>query len=149
VPKYFGTMFSIGLDRQDIIEEKEAAFVSLLRIDEDITYTNRSTSKLYKFLLENFNGPKVIYIRTKWGAFCTGKGLLIAGVQLLAISVYRETIDRSFNSEYKTNLEFDKNSYVYVALPTKMEKHTKALYTEIKKYLPSYWISNFNFIEWI
>ena len=139
VPKYFGTMFSIGLDRQDIVEEREALFVSLLRIDEEITYTDRS---------------KVIYIRTKWGAFCTGKGLLIAGTQLLAILVYRETTDRIFNNRYSTSLEtlleFDRTPNVYMALPnTKNEKHIKELYTYIKKCLPSYHISNFDFIEWI
>ena len=154
VPKYFGTMFSIGLDRQDIVEEREALFVSLLRIDEEITYTDRSTSKLYKFIFENFNGSKVIYIRTKWGAFCTGKGLLIAGTQLLAILVYRETTDRIFNNRYSTSLEtlleFDRTPNVYMALPnTKNEKHIKELYTYIKKCLPSYHISNFDFIEWI
>lgn len=150
VPKYFGTIFSIGLDKQDIVEVKNARFVSLLRIDEEITYTDRSTSKLYKFIFEKFNGSKVIYIRTKWGAFCVGKGLLIAGTQLLAISVYQETIARILcGRDYETFLEFDRNPYVYIALPTKMEKHTKELYTYMKKCLSSYVVSNFNFIEWI
>lgn len=150
VPKYFGTIFTIGLDRQDIVEEREALFVSLLRIDEEITYTNRSTAKLYKFLLDNFNSSKVIYVRTKFGTFCTGKGLLIAGVQLLAISVYMETIDRVFDSGYKTLLEFDKNTHVYMTLPnTKNERHVKELYNYIKDALPSYHVSNFNFTEWL
>lgn len=150
VPKYFGTMFTIGLDRQDVVEERDALFVSLLRVDEEITYTNRSTAKLYKFLLDNFNSSKVIYIRTKFGAFCTGKGLLIAGVQLLAISVYRETIDRVFDGGYKTLLEFDKTPHVYIASPNpKNEKHVKELYAYVKNTLPSYHISNSNFTEWI
>lgn len=150
VPKYFGTVFSIGLDKQDIAEEKEATFVSLLRIDDEITYTDRSTSKLYKFIFENFNGPKVIYIKTKWGAFCVGKGLLIAGTQLLAISAYRETIARIIHGrEYETLLEFDRTLRVYIALPTKMEKHTKELYNYMKKCLSSYVVGNFNFVEWI
>ena len=139
-------MFTIGLDRQDVIEEREALFVSLLKIDEEITYMDRSTSKLYRFLLDNFNNHKVIYVHTKWGTFCTGRGLLLAGVQLLAISVYRETINRKFAGEYKTVLEWDKTPHVYIAPHnTKNEKHVKELHTYIKNTLSSYHISNFDF----
>lgn len=154
LPKYIRSksLPDIGLDIIDRKEYYKRGVVSLLIVNAQESYDKRSVKGLYQLLLDKFESDEVTYVSTKWGSFCSGKGLLFGGDNLLAVSATQEYIGWRYEKEKEgmksimvTNRTDRYDTYL-VPLTSK-DKYIKGLYTFLKEQLPSYIVSTYKFYE--
>lgn len=154
LPKYIRSKSSpdIGLDSIDRKEYYKRAIASLLIVNAQESYDKRSVKGLYQLLLDKFESDKVTYIYTKWGSFCSGKGLLFGGDHLLAVSATQEYIGWKYEksaSGTKSIMDTKRtNRYdTYLVPLTSKDKYIKGLYKFLCEKLSSYIISTYKFYE--
>lgn len=144
LPKYIKsrTLPDIGLDIIDRGEYSDREIVSLLKIDAQDTYDKKSIKPLYQILLDKFTEDKVTLISTKWGYFCSGRGLLFGDNNLLAIQASQEYI---VHDSYKVMIKRNNKYDTYLVPLTSKDRYIKGLYTFLKENLQSYIISVYKF----
>lgn len=154
LPKYIRSksLPDIGLDSIDRKEYYKRAIASLLIVNAQESYDKRSVKGLYQLLLDKFESDKVTYISTKWGSFCSGKGLLFGGDHLLAVSATQEYIGWKYEksaSGTKSIMDTKRtNRYdTYLVPLTSKDKYIKGLYKFLCEKLSSYIISTYKFYE--
>lgn len=154
LPKYIRSKSSpdIGLDSIDRKEYYKRTVASLLIVNAQESYDKRSVKGLYQLLLDKFESDKVTYISTKWGSFCSGKGLLFGGNHLLAVSATQEYIGWQYEksaSGTKSIMDTKRtNRYdTYLVPLTSKDKYIKGLYKFLCEQLSSYIISTYKFYE--